>query len=70
MTKLEIVIEKKIKLGCADRTAALVDIALSIETSDIWSFADIYGVLDERRSCEEFAIEFMTAYNNEIGFRY
>ena len=69
MTLLEKVIAKKIQLGCADREAALEDIALSVSQSSFYFVARMHCVLVEE-SGEEFAIEFMTAYNNEISLRY
>ena len=69
MQLLEKVIAKKIQLGCTDREAALEDIALSVSQGSFYTVAKTYGVLVED-SGEDFAMEFMTTYNDEIGFRY
>lgn len=67
---LDMVIDQELKLGIPDRIAALEDIAISIDNNNLYSFAKTRGVLDHRESAEEFSIEFMTAYNKEVGHRY
>lgn len=66
MTKLEKVIGFKMKLGCADRREALEDILIGWKETGPYGVAKTFGVLDESESAEDFAIEFMTAYNKEI----
>lgn len=70
MTKLEKVIEKMIGLGAVDRIDALCEISRSCDINGMWNTANTFCVLDENRSCEDFAIEFMTAYNNEVNYKY
>jgi len=70
MSKLDKVVKIKMGLGCFDSFDALVDIALSIDNYGLWNFAKMFRVLDENESAEEFAIEFYTAYNKEVRFRY
>ena len=69
MQLLEKVIAQKIQLGCSDRQAALEDIALSVSQGSFYTVAKTHRVLVDD-SGEDFAMEFMTTYNNEIGFRY
>lgn len=69
MDLLNRVIDMKMTLGCADRRSALEDIALSVEATGMYATAKTFRVLVDE-SAEEFAIQFMTAYNKEIGFRY
>lgn len=66
MTLLQQVIDKKIALGCADRAAALRDIKISIEERGLYGVAKFFGVLDSTGTAEDFSIEFMQAYNDEI----
>ena len=70
MKYLDKVIAKKIELGCIDRQDALEDIRKSFDNTSPYQTAKFFGVLDENESAEDFAIEFMTAYNNEIWARY
>jgi hypothetical protein len=69
MNLLEQVIEKKIKLGCTDRYDALCDIQMSLRTTSPWEFAKMFGVLVDE-SAEEFMLQFMPAYNNEVQYWY
>jgi len=68
--KLEKAIQHVIGLGSKDREDALEYIANTTTKFGMWGFAECVGILDEDRSCEEFGIAFMTAYNKEIGYRY
>lgn len=67
---LEKAIALMIGLGAKNREQALVEIDKSISLSSMWCFARDFNLLDEERSCTDFAIEFMTAYNNEIEYKY
>ena len=69
MTLLEKVVEKKIALGCVDRFDALEDIKCSIDTSSLWQFAKMFDVL-VNNSAEDFAMEFMSAFNKEVRCAY
>lgn len=57
-------------MGIEDRRDALIEISTSIDIQGAWGFAKMYRLLDEDNSCENFMIEFMTAYNNEISKKY
>jgi len=70
MSLLEKVVDAKLKLGCVDRVAALEEIADAVEASgSFYGVAKMFRVL-VNDSGEDFAVEFMTAYNAEVGFRY
>jgi len=56
--------------GTDDRRTNLIEIDKACNFTSQWQFAQLNNLLDKDRSCEEFAIEFMTAYNNEIGYKY
>ena len=69
MTLLDKVIAKKIKLGCEDRYDALKDIKLSLDAASPFDVAYFFDVL-VNDSAEDFMIEFMTAYNDEVRHTY
>ncbi len=69
MTLLEKVIAAKIVLGCDDRQDALLGIRKSIEIDGLYQFAKTYRVLVDN-SAEDFAIEFMSAFNDEVFVAY
>ena len=64
------VIERIIAEGAEDRIDALEVIAVKMERMGSWGFAKEYGTLDLSNTAEEFSIQFMSAYNKEIGPRY
>jgi hypothetical protein len=56
--------------GNATREEAIAEIDKSVDIKGMWNTAhDVYA-LDENRSCEDFAIAHMTAYNNAFGGKY
>lgn len=67
--ELNKVIEIKIDLGCIDRYDALVDIKRTIDEIGIYDTAKRYNVL-VNDSGEEFDMQFMSAYNNEVRYTY
>ena len=67
---LEKAIKLMIGLGASNRYDALCEIEKSVSLSSMWCFARDFNLLDEERSCEEFACEFMTAFNNEVYYKY
>jgi hypothetical protein len=72
MELIEKAIAKKIELGAEDRVEALEDIARSIEFGGC---GGLYGFALQNRlliddSAEEFAIQYYTAYNKEVAYRY
>lgn len=67
---LDKVIEKKIALGCSDRREAMEEIRNQTRREcSFYSVAQTFRVL-VNESAEDFAIEFMTAYNKEIAGVY
>lgn len=70
MSLLDRVVELKIHLGCNDRYHALCDIKTSIDSTSLWQFAKMFGVLDKNNSAEDFAMEYYTAFNNEVEYTY
>lgn len=66
--RLEKVIAEMRKFG-ASRKDALEMIAARIEVYGMYAVAKVYEVL-EGGIAEEFALEFMSAYNAEIAVRY
>lgn len=65
MSLLDIVVQKKIGLGCMDRYDALEDIRRSLNTTSPYDFAKMFGVL-RNESAEDFMMEFMSAFNREV----
>ena len=59
-----------ISCGSKNREDALEYIADTTQESGLWVLARDYDLLDADRSCEEFAIAFMTEYNKTFGRRY
>jgi hypothetical protein len=68
-THLEKVLMVKIIEGCESRVTALNQIRIDIECSSPWDVATRFGVL-ENNSAEEFMIQYMTAYNEEVTHIY
>lgn len=67
---LDKVVSAMYELGCSDRRAALVEIARQADRDGgFFHIAQTYGAL-VNNSGEEFAIQFMTAYNKEVSPRY
>lgn len=63
---LEKVIASKIALGCDDREDAMEEIRAEVDRyGSFFHIAKTFGVL-VNESAEEFAVQFMNAYNNEI----
>ena len=52
--------------GTTDRVTNLTEISKSCDLTSTWQFAQLFNLLDEDRSCETFAIEFMSAFNKEV----
>lgn len=52
--------------GTTDRYTNLVEIDKSCTILSTWNFAQLNNLLDENRSCEDFACEFMSAFNKEV----
>ena len=57
-------------LWCNDRYEALENISMMVDRIGMYGTALHYGVLNENKSAEDFAIEFMTAFNKEVGHKY
>jgi hypothetical protein len=55
-------------LDC-DRRGALEHLSNQIDRKGAYTVAKLHEVL-VNNSAEEFMIEFMTAYNNEVGHKY
>lgn len=64
------VIDKLIADGAGSRWDALQLIETYMHREGSWGFCKRVGALDLANSAEEFSIQFMTAYNNEIYPRY
>ena len=56
--------------GKTDRHSLLCEIDRSIEILGLWNYANLNNLLDADRTCEEFSIEFMTAYNKEVSYKF
>lgn len=69
MNIIDKVIQIKIDLGCIDRYDALVDIKRTVDELGIYYTAKRYNVL-VNESGEDFAMQFMSAYNNEVKYTY
>lgn len=70
MSALDKVVSEKIKMRVvADRYAALRAIKIAVDQRGMFTVAKQYGCL-VNNSAEGFAIEFMTAYNNEVSYTY
>ena len=69
MKILDKVINIKLGLGCIDRYDALCDIKLTIDEIGIYHTAKRYNVL-VNDSGEDFAMQFMAAFNNEVRYTY
>lgn len=56
--------------GTDDLVTNLLEISKSCDLTSMWEFARLNNLLDENRSCEDFACEFMSAFNSNVGRKY
>jgi hypothetical protein len=70
MSKLDDAVQTIRETLDCDRSDALRYIARKVDKDGAFQFAKTFEVLDSNNSAEEFMLEFMETYNNEIERRY
>ena len=57
-------------VGTEDFEEALWKLDADIDKFGMWNIAKGCNALDENKSCEDFSIAHMTAFNNTFGNKY